>query len=138
VGYGVQPFAVPVAALEGAPDGDALEVLCREAGTWLPNEAFMPIRLEYLETVSAEQRRLGISERWTVMSVVFNGPPIAIPEPDDFPVIGHLAADQVGAALAQHRDLVTEASEPSPAVEEFMGWLDACHRTGRDFVCFYY
>ena len=138
VGYGVQPYAVSIAALAGAPDCDALEVLCQREGSWLPNTAFMPIRLEYLETVSAEQLRAGISQRWTISAVVFSGPPVAIPEPDDFPVIGHLTLDEVEVALAQHRELLPEASEPSPAVEEFTGWLDACRRSGRDLVCFYY
>lgn len=75
--------------------GYALEVLCRSTGEWLPNTVFSAMGSEYFEMLDAALKKA--KSRYKVASVVFRGPPVRLPEIEDFPAIGWLSSDEIAA-----------------------------------------
>jgi hypothetical protein len=113
--------------------------LC-EDGQFLRNDAWMPIRVAFLDEVQDGLTRAGVTGV-SVSAMVFGGLPIALPAPDDFPGMGYVSRADAPAQLAAI-DAGDLSAVPDPhvreAIEQLRGWLQVCADSGRDLVCFYH
>jgi hypothetical protein len=111
-----------------------------DVGQFLPNDAWMPIRIDFFDDVDEALARAGVSDV-SVRSMVFCGLPIPLPAPDDFPGMGYTSTVDAAArvALLDRADL---SGEPDPdvraAIEQLRGWLRVCAESDQDLVCFYH
>jgi hypothetical protein len=113
--------------------------LC-EDGQFLRNDAWMPIRVAFLEQVQGGLARAGV-EGVSVSSMVFGGLPIRLPAPDDFPGMGYVSRThaQIHLAAINAADLSAEPDrDVREAIEQLRDWLRVCAESGRDLVCFYH
>jgi hypothetical protein len=125
--------------LEGAPGFVycyALEGICWALGRWLDNDEVPGFHFEELDDFLTEQ---GVP--LTIQQLAFGGPPIPLPEPDDFPGIGCWTPEliQAGAvALKQlNRDGVPDYLLAS--IETIDSWLaHAIDQAGNCLVGFVY
>jgi len=122
--------------------GYALELLCDHFGEPLDNSAWDAMDIDWALQVEEEMKQAGIDENTISPTdhLMFRGPPIQIPKPDDFPSIGFLRTNEIeGAAIA------IDAADPSGMDEEVEGsvmqiraWLRRCGELSSDLVCFYH
>lgn len=121
--------------------GYCFEALCLHFGDFLDNRHWSAMRGEWFDTVQKALARAGVAERqFSVNGLFFRGPPIDLPEIDDFPGIGYLTKAEIPTARAAlaAADL-SAATDPAAAeaIEQILSWLDACARSNRDLVCTY-
>jgi len=123
--------------------GYALEFLCRHFGEFLPNRQWsaMPSGCDWADTVDRGLDRAGVPKNILRVSwhLINRGPPIAIPEIDDFPGIGYVKRSEVEAArmsLANARLDAIQNDEVLSSVQELQGWLQKCSDSGVDLLCF--
>jgi hypothetical protein len=116
------------------------ERLCEDGGQSLRNDAWMPIRMAFLEQVQEGLTSAGVTGV-SINAIVFGGLPIALPAPDDFPGMGYVARADAPAQLAAI-DAGDVSVVPDPYVREAIAqlrdWLRYCADSGRDLVCFYH
>ena len=124
--------------------GYVLEFLCRYFGDWLPNECWsgMPSPSDWARTVDRGLENAGVAASMLRVEnhLMNRGPPIAIPQIDDFPGIGYLKLDEVKAAqksLAQANLAAIKNNEVLEAIQDVQSWLRICADSGRDLICFY-
>jgi len=119
-----------------------LKYVCEAYGEMLPNGAWMPIRIDFLDHVQRALTRAGVpAGRVSVHDIIFGGPPVPLPPIDDFPGIAHTPRDETESLLAalesgkpvEETDVYVRA-----AVEELRSWLSFCARNRCDLVCFYH
>jgi hypothetical protein len=135
---------------KGYKYGYALSHLCEYIGTVPEHEAWCSIRYASVEAVDVALKRAGIGPKTFAVEkhLQYRGAPVAIPAPDDFPAIGYLTRDEARKVLAlmdpaKLDAAIRKAAEDyrdwlETAIAELRGWLEACSRTGRDLICFYY
>lgn len=104
--------------------GYAFECICDQLGRMLPN-SYVGGRSSWIERVDGNLARLGLGVR--LERLIYRGPPIRLPEPDDYPFIGYWTGAEVteAAGAIEGLDLSTPDSEEAGALREIRGWLDA-------------
>jgi hypothetical protein len=124
--------------------GYTLEFVCQHFGECLPNEHWwaMPAPTRWAETVDQALEGAGVPRDALRIGdhLMHRGPPVRIPEPDDFPGIGYLKLDEIARArkaLAEARLAAIEDGEVRAAIEEVARWLQICTESQRDLICFY-
>ena len=110
----------------GVAYGYWFERIC-EAGQILPNDAWMPIRLEFFDEVERGLARAGVSD-FSVKAMVFGGLPIPLPPPEEFPGIGYTSTVDAVAWL-ERLHAADLSGEPDRYVREAIE---------QDLVCFYH
>jgi hypothetical protein len=107
--------------VSGSRYGWALECLCRFLGERLDNTGFCPCPTQWYFTLDEAMAEHGIPLRFT--DLIFRSP-VAIPEADDWPCVGHwtardaASADRLEAALPRIGDAGIRH-----ALETALGWL---------------
>jgi hypothetical protein len=120
----------------------AFELLCDHFGEFLDNSAWSAMRGEWADQVEDAMKQAGIDEQ--ALSVrghlMHRGPPVAIPEPDDFPFVGFLRKNEIAdaARAIDSADLSSVDEEVQESMIQVRGWLERCEEVGCDLVCFYY
>jgi hypothetical protein len=109
--------------------GYALQAICAHIGEELPDVGDIVGASDWIEEVDAALKKKRVPIR--LSDLVYGGSPVPIPEPDDYPFIGHWPADKLPAALAALRqadpaDLDDETAEAFKRIGE---WLEAAART---------
>ncbi|XVQ11012.1 DUF7691 family protein [Spirillospora sp. CA-255316] len=121
--------------------GYCLKILIEthRSSEWLPNGGWSAMRFDWFGTVGSEMKAAGVN--FDPMDLIFGGVPFTLPRIDDFPNIGHIAPGEMPALLesfaAMNADAVTQYGALD-SIREIEGWLNTCHRSGRDLVCFYH
>jgi hypothetical protein len=119
----------------------ALEYVLRHFGDELTNDHWFSMRWDWAETVDQALAAAGVPANTfrVVNHLMTRGAPVPIPEPDDFPAIGHLRRAEIPAALQALRAATPAITDPevAPAVAEIINWLESCDSTRRDLVCYY-
>ena len=120
----------------------ALEMICLHLGERLPDRCLSAMRGEWADAVERALAGSGVPrDVFSLLDhLMYRGAPVAIPVPGDFPFIGYLKSEEVGAALGavESADVSTLDPELREAVAEVRGWLEACAASACDLVCFYY
>jgi hypothetical protein len=133
-------FGGPYDGSVGFKYGYALEFLCWHLGEFLNNSEWSGMRGEWFDEVDGALKRAGVpTAAFTTLRLTTRGAPVPIPEPDDFPGIGHLTSEEVPAAAAalDAADLGAMSEDVRNAVAQVREWLGACEEFGRGLVCFY-
>jgi hypothetical protein len=123
--------------------GYALEFLCRHLGEELPNEAWsaMPSGSAWAEKADKALKAAGVAEKvLRVNRLMYRGSPVPLPEVEDFPGIGYMRVNEIGAALegfGEDKLAAVKDKELRASLAEVRGWLLACAGSGRDLICFY-
>lgn len=111
-----------------------------ESGQFLPNDAWVPIRMDFFHEVEHALERLGVVNV-SVRNMVFGGLPIPLPPPEDFPGMGYTARKDMRALLERLSPVDLDA-EPNrylrEAIAQLTGWLRTCADGELDLVCFYH
>jgi hypothetical protein len=117
------------------------ESLCLHFGDFLNNSQWSAMHAEWFETVQKALTEVRVSKKvFTVDWLAFRGPPIELPEIDDFPGIGYLTKTEVvtaRAALAKADLSKLKNKRTVPSIEQIRSWLDECAKSNRDLVCTY-
>ena len=118
--------------------GYAFERICDHLGELLPN-SYAGGRSAWVDRIDAHLGRLGLGLSLT--NLIYRGPPTPLPDPDDYPFIGHWTASEVAAAAGaiEGLDLDCPDSEEEGALKEIRGWLeDSRAKPGSMIVGFCY
>lgn len=117
----------------------ALQLICIAIGEGLDNQAVAPAAPAHFSAVDAALEAAGLADIITMQQLVFGGAPIAIPESDDFPAVGHLSPAKVRQArgLIASRDWSAEPPEVQATLRQVDGWLGAAAAHKQGLVCFY-
>lgn len=129
----------PLDARAGVAYAYWFERMC-EIGEFLPNDAWMPVRLEFFQEVQQGLTRAGVTGV-SIRDIFYGRLPISLPPPDDFPIVGYTAAADAPALLARLRaaDLTAEPDRyVREAIEQLIGWLQTCADNTLDLVTFYH
>lgn len=127
-----------------ATDGEAnfrygwcLELLCRHLGHRLSNRHWSQMQMGWFERVSALLPGGSGGPLWS--RLVYGVPPVDLPAVDDFPMVGHLAADDVETLAERVRAGIEAApdSEEREALDEVRRWLARASARGLGLVTFY-
>ena len=104
--------------------GYAFEAICAQIGKPLQNICPIAGVSEWIEGVDALLESHGIPVR--LATLVFAGSPISIPEPDEYPFIGHWPADKIAESLEAFRSLNLAAVDKDMAetLSLLRIWLD--------------
>jgi hypothetical protein len=117
------------------------EALCEHFGESLNNGEWSAMRSEWFETVRRELKKAGVNEEgFSMNKLFFRGPPVKLPEIEDFPNVGYLTKSEVAqarAALAKADLSKVKNKEAVAAIEQIRSWLDECAKSDRDLVCTY-
>lgn len=104
---------------------DAFLKICTHLGTLILTEEWSSIRIEALDECGLD-------------TVLDAGPPIPLPESDDFPYIGHILRKDIRLLLG---DIQTRKSSGEPylvdAYDEIIEWLEAALVQDLDIVLSY-
>lgn len=135
--YGVHPYAVDYRRLPDPGDMDGYALERALGGRFLSNRRWSAMRMSWFDAVDAALAAAGFEgtlSRWFM-----RGSPVAIPPPDDFPMIGRIEPSEVEGLLSSLRKAVLgiDESDAYDAVAEVIGWLDGL-REGEGIVTFYY
>lgn len=109
--------------------GYAFEALCRQLGEEVGGIPSISRATTWIEMVDAELQAksspIGLS------GLVFSGCPLTLPQPDDYPVIGHVAASLIAPVLAKLATLDADGFEDDAAevIAEITAWLEAAAAT---------
>lgn len=131
--------------------GYLFEIVCQVHGSRVSSRGFESIRSAsgWVEIVDrALSKSLGskikfsLEGQFMARGLPFNG----LPEADDFPYCGYMEADEVKTLLAALREIDLEqvaaaTGHPEPGREAMLGlveMLEACEKSGRALVTFYY
>ncbi|TWT74655.1 hypothetical protein Pla123a_34790 [Posidoniimonas polymericola] len=107
--------------------GYALQSLCRCLGDELLPEMWAGVRWEAVEDCGLEEL------------LTESGPPVPLPENDDFPSIGHLKRGEIDKAIAAARKRLTKTVDEDieDLLDEYIDWLEAGRTAHLDMVFFY-
>jgi hypothetical protein len=131
---------------EGAKYGHAVEMICSFYGEFLPNDRWTGMQLAWAETVNDVLVDVGVpTETFSVLGhLIHRGPPIALPDIDDFPYIGYIAQAEIPDILnvltdKRLKDIHHEdADSIRDSIKQIREWLETCLREKYDLVCFCY
>lgn len=115
----------------------ALELLAEQNGDPVRNYywASMPRPSELIDAVTTALARAGSPDAAAIVETVFtSGPPVDLPDCEDFPLVGYLAADEIPGAVAtlDAVDLSAMDDELAAGVREIGNWLRDCRGGGVD------
>lgn len=117
------------------------EILCRHFGDTLDNDLWTDFKPKWLVAVQDGLVQAGVPEdSLTVARLMFCGPTVDVPYPEDYPNLGYFTKDEVAtayAALAKADLARVEDGEVRAAIEQLRSWLEECAESGRDLVCAY-
>jgi len=115
--------------------GYALQLICEAVGQWQPNDQWSSMRSTWFGTVDEALKNAGCPLALTT-ALFYNGPPVEVPRPDDFPGMGHVEPEQAGILCGALRQaLPALPPQPRAAVAQVVGWLEAGRGVG--IVTFY-
>jgi hypothetical protein len=121
--------------------GYCFEALCEYFGERLNNGHWSAMRAEWFESVQVALGQAGLNKKqFSVDTLAFRGPPVALPEIDDFPNIGYLTRAEIASArpvLATADLSKVKVRGAVEAIEQIRKWLDVCAASNRDLVCTY-
>jgi hypothetical protein len=103
--------------------GYALQRICDALGESLANSAFYPSSNAALRAFDTELRARGST--FSVAALAFGRPPIALPQPDDFPFIGAIGPEAL--ASTAELDLAAAPAEGAVGWREVGGWIAKAH-----------
>ncbi len=111
---------------DAAQYGYALKLWCEACGTALDNDKVMP----WNGFMSLPDDSVLLPVR----DLAWSGPPLALPDPPDFPMVGHLDAAHVDTALAAFGQLDLSGYDPMTReiLEQYCSWLREAKTHGRD------
>jgi hypothetical protein len=104
-------------------------------GHHLDNSAFYPASMHFLiEQVGPLLQQTGASV--SLRDLLFRRPPIRLPYPDDFPLIGYWTAEEIQQSL----ELLQAFTPKSRELQAVLGWLEfaATRQPVEDIVGFYH
>jgi hypothetical protein len=149
LGYAVHAFAIDLDRLRdaldrlraargaGLGDGYALERLCGDVGARLPTRAWSAMHLDVFADVDAALAAQGLPV--TLAPRFEAAPPVALPPIDDFPMIGHVSAQEVASLRAELAGVdLDRAGEAGELIGEFQAWLGEAATRGLALIFFYY
>ena len=124
-----------VAEGNNAKYGYALQLMCDGIGALQPNDRWSSMRASWFDAVDEALKAAGCPV--ALITVLFyNGPPLRLPQPDDFPTVGHVEPERVASLCADLRSaLPALPPQPRAAVAQVIGWLEAARDAG--LVTFY-
>jgi hypothetical protein len=117
----------------------AFERLCAHLGRRLSNQDLSPTQYSYMDVVDQALQQRGFP--LLLSTVLMEGPPIALPEPDDFPTVGHASVDQVKTAarwLADHPLVADDDPTLDGALYRLSEWIEFAAARGDMLVGFCY
>jgi hypothetical protein len=122
--------------------GYALELLCDHFGESLDNSAWDAMGVDWAVQVEEEMQQAGIDENTIspMGHLMFRGPPIQIPKPEDSPAIGFLRSSEIdrAASAIDGADPSNMDEEAAESVMQIRAWLRRCEQLNCDLVCFYH
>lgn len=121
--------------------GYTLHFLCLHLGEELPNgwwrtTSGWPVKQRVDQALAAAGVAEGVLR---TRLLVGRGPPVPLPEIEDYPSVGYLRVGEARVALtAVPEDGVAAVGDPDirGALGVLRGWLSACVESGRDLICF--
>ena len=118
---------------------EALNAVCWVLGTAMDNGAVAPAPPAHFDAVDRILTERGIDPQITMSRLVFGGPPLGLPETDDFPAVGYLTPDQVAGA---HRALAPQdwsqaPDDLRPTLQQLTAWMQEAGTHHQGIVCFY-
>jgi hypothetical protein len=120
----------------------ALEILCVQFGTKLPNAAFSPVEETWLEQkIDPVLKRWGLSMTFTISMLTHGAWPLPIPAARGVPFGGALGPDELEHALMVMRSASPPAQldrQTMQALGDIRGWLETASSRRAGLVCFYY
>lgn len=124
-----------VAEGSNAKYGYALQLMCDVLGSFQQNDQWSSMRSSWFEEVDKALAGAGCDIELTT-TLFYSGPPLTLPEPDDFPGMGHVEPEQI-ASLCASLEPALPGLPPAPraAVAQVVGWLKAARSKG--LVTFY-
>lgn len=121
--------------------GYFLEHLCDRLGTFLDNQAWMPVPVDYCERVDNALADAGLlADGFTTSGLVFGGAPVPLPRIDDFPGIGFRefgTLEEPAQRLSYAATAEIDTGFINAACDVFQ-WLSQAHSTGRSVVVFFH
>jgi hypothetical protein len=107
--------------VNGARYGWAFECLCHFIGERLSNVGFVPCRIAWYEELDKTVASNEIPLKFT--NLIYRSP-VAIPESDDWPCVGHWGANEL-AALGPLAELIPriDDAEMKESLSTALGWL---------------
>jgi hypothetical protein len=126
----------------GVAYGYWLKHLAESYGELLPNDCWVPAGTRFVDEVEAALVAAGVpTGRLSLSRLFFDGPPMELPPPDDFPGIGFMSRTDAPEAVRALDDADLSAL-PDPeileSVDQLRGWLSTCADSRRDLLCFYH
>jgi hypothetical protein len=119
--------------LDGAMYGYAYKYIVGFYGKFLDNNRFMPCSYEYLtETLNENLKKIGIS--LDLMNLAASRSPIAFPRPDDFPLFGYWAKEEIQKNLPILQNC-KHKTEENTSIQE---WLETAVSKNEEIVGFWH
>jgi|SoiMetStandDraft_5_1073268.scaffolds.fasta_scaffold04060_3 hypothetical protein len=117
----------------------ALHLICVAIGTPLENAAVAPADPSHFAAVDEALESGGLQPQISMQKLIFGGPPIRMPQTDDFPTVGYMAPRTVSAARGQiaGRDWSQSPEEVQRTLHLVNGWIEEAASRGEGLVCFY-
>ena len=119
--------------------GYCVKTLCELWGAPLANEGWWGMRYGWFSTVSDTVAQAGVT--YDFAGLIVGGPGVEVPDPGDFPAMGHITRD----GLQSHLDRLDGADlagiddrQVVEAVGQVRSWLLQCRQEDMDLVCFYH
>jgi hypothetical protein len=133
------------ALIDGVPTSEdastvlyAFERLCAHFGRQLPNASFSATRLGSLERIDAALKNAGMP--FSVLTLIYGGAPVPLPQADDFPSVGCIDESSVRATaeLIAKNGLSAEDPELDGALFDVSEWTEVAAARGDMLVGFSY
>ncbi len=109
--------------------GYAFGIICRQLGVELDNIPGIARAATWIERIDASLQE--IFSPIQLSDFLYTGCPISIPEPDDYPFIGHLPATRIAAILGELStlDLTGLESNAAEILGQMTAWLKTANTT---------
>ena len=126
----------------GAQYHYALEQVCQTVGTWFAPSVLSGIAGGWMfETFGPVlETKWKLKGVLTLKELMEKGPPIPLPEPEEFPAVGSFTPEEVDAALDKLWQVDRTGVDPEvlEGVGEIEGWLKTAQKAGVGLITYYY
>jgi len=126
----------------GAQYHYALEQICQTVGTWFAPSVLSGIAGSWMfETFGPVlEKKWKLKGVLTLQELMEKGPPIPLPEPEDFPAVGSFTPEEVDAALDKLWQVDRTGVDPEvlEGVAEIEAWLKTAKKAGVGLITYYY